>query len=65
VEDDYRGRVMALFMMQFSLMSVGTFFVSLYMQRVGPEFAIGSLGIVLVVATFIYLLLVPRFRRLA
>jgi MFS family permease len=65
VQDEYRGRVMALFMMQFSLMSVGTFFVSLYMERVGPEFAIGSLGVVLVAATFIYLLLVPRFRRIA
>ncbi len=65
VEDAYRGRVMSLFMMQFSLMSVGTFVVSLYMQRVGPEFAIGSLGAVLIAATFIYLLLVPRFRRLA
>lgn len=65
VEDEYRGRVMALFMMQFSLMSVGTFFVSLYMQQVGPEFAIGSLGAVLIAATVIYLALVPRFRRLA
>lgn len=65
VEDAYRGRVMSLFMMQFSLMSVGTFFVSLYMERVGPEFAIGSLGVVLIAATLTYLLLVPRFRRLA
>jgi len=65
VEDAYRGRVMSIFMMQFSLMSVGTFIVSLYMQAVGPEFAIGSLGVVLISATLIYLALVPRFRRLA
>ena len=64
VEDEYRGRVMAVFMMQFSLMSFGTFFVSLYMEQVGPEFAIGSLGALLIAATFVYLSLVPRFRRL-
>jgi MFS family permease len=65
VDDAYRGRVMSIFMMQFSLMSLGTFFVSLYMEEVGPEFAIGSLGVALVVATAAYLALVPRFRRLA
>jgi MFS family permease len=64
VQDEYRGRVMSLFMMQFSLMSVGTFFVALYMDRVGPEFAVGSLGVILIAATFIYLALNPRFRRL-
>lgn len=65
VQDEYRGRVMSVFMMQFSLMSVGTFIVSLYMEAVGPEFAIGSLGVVLMAATACYLLFVPRFRRLA
>jgi MFS family permease len=65
VQDEYRGRVMSIFMMQFSLMSVGTFVVSLYMEAVGPEFAIQSLGIVLLSSVILYLLLVPRFRRLA
>ena len=64
VQDEYRGRVMALFMMQFSLMSVGTFFVAFYMDRVGPQFAIGSLGASLIVATFAYLALNGRLRRL-
>jgi MFS family permease len=65
VDDQYRGRVMSIFMMQFSIMSLGVFIVSLYMEAVGPEFAIGSLGVVLMAAVAIYLLLVPRFRRLA
>ncbi|MEZ4503493.1 MAG: MFS transporter [Dehalococcoidia bacterium] len=65
VDDEYRGRVMSIYMMQISLMNVGTFFVSLYMDRVGPEFAIGSLGATLIVATIAYLTFVPRFRRLA
>ncbi len=65
VEEDYRGRVMSLYQMQFSLMSFGTFFVALYMDWVGPQFAIGSLGITLIAATGLYLLMVPRFRRLS
>jgi len=65
VDDAYRGRVMSIFMMQFSLMSVSTFFVSLYMEAVGPEFAIGSLGVALIVATLTYVALVPQLRRLA
>ena len=64
VEDDYRGRVMSIFMMQASLMPIGAFGVSLYMGKVGPEFAIGSSGAVLIMATIAFLILVPRFRRL-
>jgi MFS family permease len=64
VDHEYRGRVMSIYMMQISLMNIGTFFVSLYMDRVGPQFAIGSLGVSLIAATFVYLALVPRFRRL-
>ena len=64
VEDEYRGRVMAVFMMQFSLMSLGTLLVSIYMEAVGPEFAIGSLGAFLITATLVYLALVPRLRQL-
>ena len=64
VDDDYRGRVMAIFMMQFSLMSLGTFLVSLYMEKVGPEFALGSLGAVLVATTLVFVAVIPRIRRL-
>jgi MFS family permease len=64
VDDDYRGRVMAIFMMQFSLMSLGTFIVSLYMEKVGPEFALGSLGAVLVATTLVFVAVIPRIRRL-
>lgn len=63
VQNDYRGRVMAIYMMQFSLMSVGTFAVSLYMEAVGAEAAIMTLGVVLILATGAFLALVPRFRN--
>jgi hypothetical protein len=55
---------MAIFMMQFSLMSLGTFIVSLYMEKVGPEFALGSLGAVLVATTLVFVAVIPRIRRL-
>jgi MFS family permease len=64
VDDDYRGRVMALYMMQFSLMQVGAFLVSLYMELVGPRLAIQTLAIVLLAATAVFVALVPRFRAL-
>ena len=64
VQNEYRGRVMALFMMQFSLMSVGTFFVAIYMDQVGAQFAVRSLGIALIACTLAYLALNARFRRL-
>lgn len=65
VHDEYRGRVMAVFMMQFSLMSVGVLGVAIMMQALGAQIAIMVLGGLLVAATFLYLLLVPRLRRLA
>lgn len=64
LEDSYRGRVMSIYMMQFSLMSVGTFIAGLYMELVGPHTALASLGVLLVVATTAFLVLVPRFRNL-
>ncbi|MEZ4503484.1 MAG: MFS transporter [Dehalococcoidia bacterium] len=64
VEEEYRGRVMSLFMMQISVMNIGTFAVSIYMDYVGPQFAIGSLGVALVAASLAYVAFVPRFRRL-
>lgn len=65
VHDDYRGRVMAIYMMQFSLMSVGTFGVSLYMEAVGAQTAIFGLGCALIVATVAFVTLVPRLRAVA
>jgi len=64
VEDAYRGRVMALFMTQFSLMQFGTFLVGFYSDAVGPRVALGSLGVSLVVVAAGILLWVPRLRRL-
>ncbi|MDA1004782.1 MAG: MFS transporter, partial [Chloroflexi bacterium] len=64
VENEYRGRVMSIFMMQFAVMSFGTFVVGLFAEVVGPQVAIGSLGIALVIVTVSFLVVVPRLRRL-
>ncbi|MGE0599071.1 MAG: MFS transporter [Dehalococcoidia bacterium] len=64
VEDDYRGRVMALYMTQFSLMQFGTFFVGLYSDVLGVRFAIGSLGLSLVLVSAILVVVMPRLRQL-
>jgi MFS family permease len=65
VEEDYRGRVTSIFMIQASMMTLGAFVVSIYMESVGPEFAIGSVGALLILATIMYLILVPSLRRVA
>ncbi len=64
VHDEYRGRVMSLFMMQFSLMSAGTFIVAYYMDQFGAQKSILALGVALILATFVYVALNGSFRRL-
>ena len=64
VDEEYRGRVMAVYMMQISMMNVGAFLVSLYMDLVGPQVAVGSLGVMLLITTGLFITFVPRFRTL-
>ena len=64
VQDEYRGRVTAILTMQLSLMSICTFVISLYMDRVGPTTAIASLGVALIAATLAHVALLPRLRHL-
>lgn len=65
VENAYRGRVMSLFMTQFSVMQVGTFFVGVAAEIVGIRVAFAGLGLGLIVVTSLVFLLVPRIRKLA
>ncbi len=65
VQDEYRGRVMAVFMMQFSVMSVGVLAVAILMEALGAQLAIASVGVLLVAATLAFVVLVPRLRKLA
>ena len=64
VDDDYRGRIMALYMMEFALMGFGIYAMGLLAQLVGPQVAVGSSAIGLVLLSGGLLLFSPRFRAL-
>lgn len=64
VDSVYRGRVMAVFMTQFSLMQVGTFFVGILAEAIGIRGAFVGLGLCLLITSVLYYLLVPRLRTL-
>jgi MFS family permease len=64
VDDAYRGRVMAVFMTQISLMLGAAFFVGLLAEFVGVQSALGGLGAALVVMVLGYLALSPTLRRM-
>ncbi len=60
----YQGRVMSVFMMEFSLVSFGTFLVGMLAEVVGIQWAIGSTALALVAVAAVGLLWVPRVRDL-
>jgi hypothetical protein len=64
VDDDYRGRVMSLFMMEMSLVSLSTFFAGMIAAAFGPQLAIGGMAVVLLALAVGITLFVPRLRRL-
>jgi MFS family permease len=64
VEDEYRGRVMSIYMMEFGLMGFGTFASGLIAAAFGVQWAIGGLAMLLVLVTVLTLVFVPHIRRL-
>lgn len=64
VEDEYRGRVMSVYMMQMSVVSFGSFFIGLLAEFVGPQMAMGGVSIALVLFTSGMLLFSKSFRAL-
>lgn len=64
VDDNYRGRVMSFFMMQFGLSSFGTFVSGLIAQAFGVQWAVGSFAIVLILVSILALILLPQLRKL-
>jgi MFS family permease len=60
----FEGRVMSVFMMEFSLVSFGTFLVGIMAEVVGVQWAIGATALSLVVVSVVGLLFVPRVRDL-
>ncbi|MEE8413005.1 MAG: MFS transporter [Dehalococcoidales bacterium] len=64
VDDEYRGRVMSIYMMEFGLTSFGTFAAGLMAEAVGAQWALGSFATVLVIVSLLALIFVPRIRNL-
>jgi MFS family permease len=64
VEDEYRGRVMSIYMMEFGLTSFGTFAAGAMAESIGPQWAIGGFAIVLAAFSVLAIIFIPRVRRL-
>jgi MFS family permease len=64
VQDEYRGRVMSIYMMEMNLVMIGAFVVSLIAEAVGPQWALGTVSLALVVLSIGSYLLVPRLRTI-
>jgi predicted MFS family arabinose efflux permease len=63
VEDEFRGRVMSIYMLEMALLSVSIYPISLLAEFYGPQWAVGlsALGLILMV---VILFNVPRYRDL-
>ncbi|MBM3138877.1 MAG: MFS transporter [Chloroflexi bacterium] len=64
VDEVYRGRVMSIYMMEFSLMSLGVFFLGFLAEAVGAEWAIGGSAAVLVLVVAALYTSLPQLRNL-
>ncbi len=64
VDDEYRGRVMSIFFMQFGLTSFGAFAAGLLSESVGIQVAIGSFALTLVGLSVLAIIFLPRIRNL-
>jgi predicted MFS family arabinose efflux permease len=60
----YRGRVMSVYMMEFSLVAFGTFIVGIISNAIGVQAALAGTGIGLVLLALCCFLFVPRMRNL-
>ncbi|MDA1002686.1 MAG: MFS transporter, partial [Chloroflexi bacterium] len=64
VDNDYRGRVMAVFMTQVSVMQLFTFIVGVMAEFTGIRVALASLAVGLALSTAAFMLFVPSVRKL-
>jgi len=64
VDNDYRGRVMSVLMMQFGLTSFSTFLAGVLSDIIGVQWAVGGFAIALAFISLLAFFLVPRVRRL-
>ena len=63
-DDEHRGRVMSIYMMEFGLTSFGTFGAGLLAEAIGVQWSVGGLALVLIFMAILGLFFLPRLRRL-
>ena len=63
-EEEYRGRVAAVWFMQFGLVQFGTFVVGFLASLFGPQWAIGGLAALLMLSMAVCALISPTMRNL-
>lgn len=64
VDDEYRGRVLSIYVMEFGLTSFGAFGAGLLAEVIGVNWALGGFAMTLVAVALLTLIFVPRLRRL-
>lgn len=64
VENEYRGRVMSIMMMQFGLTSMGAFLAGVLVDSLGANWSIGGFAMLLVVLSVLALMFLPKIRNL-
>ena len=63
VEDQYRGRVMSVFMMNYGLMPLGVLPASLAIEALGGQMAVAILGFGMIAVTSVVLVTQRRLRQ--
>ncbi|MFC2016117.1 MFS transporter [Chloroflexota bacterium] len=63
-EEEYRGRVMSIYMMEFGLTSFSTFAAGLLTEAMGVQWAVGGFAMVLVLLSILTLVFFPKIREL-
>jgi hypothetical protein len=64
-EEEYRGRVQSIYMMEMSIVNFGTFLVGLLANSIGPQWAIGGTSAVMLVFVIAIWFFVPKMKELA
>jgi len=63
VENQFRGRISSIMMMEMGLESLGTFAVALVAVVLGPQWAIASMGVGLLIIAAAVFVFAPSYRR--
>ncbi len=64
VEENYRGRVLSLYMTQFSLLFIGAFFIGLLAEWLGVQQVMAGVAVALMATSAFVVAFVPRMRTL-